>query len=322
MNNKTILRVLFALTLSIYAGVGIKAQSGRPLLFLETPTDARTAAMGNTTLTKTDRNYLYTNPSSIFDGDTQLTVTATGLYFNLPKSDFITGNLMFASATAGYRFMDRHAVYAGFRYQGGLGIKGGTNDQWGTNKKTSTPFDWAADLGYAFKFNDQLSAFATGSFIQSYTGRAAYAGAFSIGANYRFMLAEDTDLNVAAAVADFGTPIYYSSSEGYSLPTNARLTADFGHAFNDNHKVRAAIGSKYYFLPATAQVFQANLGAEYTLFNIASLRAGYQFGTQETNLWTVGAGVAYYGVKLDFGYISPINKYGSDRLMLTLSFDY
>ncbi len=322
MNTKPIIGALFALTLSICSGITMQAQSSRVLPFLETPSDARTAAMGNATLTQTDRNYLYTNPASIFNGNSRFTITAGGLMFNTPKNDFVSGNLLFGAVSAGYRFLDRHVVYAGYRYQGGLKVAGRSSDQFGMKNKSYSPFDWALDLGYAFKFNDQLSAYATGSFIQSYTGRTAYAGAFSIGANYLLALSERSDLNIGARVADFGTPIYYSSKEGYALPINMQLTADYGQAFNDNHKVHGVIGCKYYFMPNKAQVFQTNLGAEYTMYNIVSLRAGYQYGTKETSLWSVGAGAAYYGVKLDFGYQNVINKFGSDRFILTLSFDY
>lgn len=322
MNNRQILGALCVLALSLLPALPLCAQSSRVLPFLSTPTDARAAAMGNATLLKTDRNYLYTNPASIFNDDIRLTVTATGLTHMMPKDDYVKGNLMLGSVTAGYRFLDRHVVYAGFRYQGGLQIKGGISEQWGTNKRFTSPFDFAVDLGYAFRITDALAAYATGSFIQSYTGRAAYAGAFSVGANYLLTFSEATDLNLAARVADLGAPIYYSKKDAYAMPSNAQLTADFGHAFSDDHKVRAAVGAKYFFLPAKAQVFQTNLGAEYTLYNLASLRAGFQYGTKDTSLWSAGVGFAYRGAKLDLGYLGALNQFAANKLMLTLSFDY
>lgn len=322
MNNKQIIGALIVLALSLFAVLPLRAQGSRPLSFLETPSDARSAAMGNITLNKTDRNYLYTNPASFFNGNAKLTATATGLTHLMPSNDFYVGNLLYGSVTAGYRFLDRHAVFAGFRYQGGLGIRGGSNDQWGANRRRTTPFDWSVDLGYAFKFNDALAAYASGSFIQSYTGRVAYAGAFTIGANYLFTFSEQSDLNLGARLADFGSPIYYGTKEGYALPTNAQLTADYGHAFSDDHKVRAVLGGKYYFLPYRAQIFQTNIGAEYTLKDMVSFRTGFQYGTKDTSLWTIGLGGAYRGIKLDLGYLGAINEYGANRLMLTLSYDY
>lgn len=322
MNTKPIIGALFALALSICSGVSMQAQQSRGLSFLETQTDARAAAMGNVTLTKTDRNYLYTNPASIFNGDTKLTVSATGLMFKTQENEFVEGKLGFGAASVGYRFLDRHVIYAGFRYQGGMKIKGNTNDQWGYSRKSYTPFDWAVDMGYAFKFNKMFAAYATGSFIQSYTGRVAYAGAFSVGANCLIPISAKSDISVGARVADFGAPINYAKNESYALPTNMQVTADYGLTISENHKLRAVVGGKYYFLPYKAQVFQTNVGAEYTLFNIASLRAGYQYGSKETSLWSVGAGVALYGAKLDFGYLKSLSDFGADRLVLSLSFDY
>lgn len=322
MNNKQIIGALFVLALSLLSALPLRAQGSRPLAFLETPSDARTAAMGNVTLTKTDRNYLYTNPASFFNSDKKFAVSATGLTHMIPKDEMLTGNLLFGSATAGYRFLDRHAVFAGFRFQGGLGIKGGSNDQWSTKRRTTRPYDWALDLGYAFKINDELAAYASGSFIQTYTGRTAYAGAFSVGANYLVTFSEVTDLNLGLRVADFGAPIFFSSRQAYALPTNAQLTADLGHAFSDEHKVRAAVGGKYYFLPEKAQVFQTNIGAEYSYRQYAILRAGFQYGTKDTSLWTVGTGLALYGVKFDLAYLGALNSYGANRLMMTLSYDF
>lgn len=305
-----------------------KAQS-RALPILETQTDARSAAMGGVSLMSTDRSYLYVNPTSLLYGDKKMTISASGLLFNSPdlkEIESIEGNEMFTGVSLGYRFLDRHVVYAGFRYQGGLKILGAVSGQFEENtKKSYTPFDWSVDLGYAFRFTDQWAAFATGSFIQSYTGRTAYAGAFSVGANFNSKLQlgnYESMINVAAKVADFGTPVYYSTSDAYALPTNAQLSADLAMPFDANNKLNVALGGKYYFLPTDAQLIQVGVGAEYTLYNMVSLRAGYQYGTRETSNWGAGIGVEFYDVKLDFGYVGGLGSFKSNQLLLTLSFDY
>ncbi|TFH96837.1 hypothetical protein E4P47_01570, partial [Porphyromonas levii] len=53
--------------------------------------------------------------------------------------------------------------------------------------------------------------------------------------------------NAVPAEAQCNAPIYYSKKDAYAMPSNAQLTADFGHAFSDDHKVRAAVGAKYFF---------------------------------------------------------------------------
>lgn len=294
----------------------------RPLALLETPTDARSASMGGVSLMSTDRSYLYINPSSIFNSDKTFTVSASGLLF--PKYEGIDGRLMNGTISAGWKFLNRHAVFGGFRYQGGLSYEM-VKDQFGTAGKKVAPFDWAVDLGYAFNFNENFSAFATASLLQSYTGRGAFGGSFALGGNYykELLLGQyDSKLNVAARVADFGTPVYYSSKDGYALPTKAELTADLMTSFSEDHRLGIVLGGRYYFLPAKSKVFQGNLGAEYTIYNIVSLRAGYQMGGHSSNLWSCGLGVQYWDVKLDFAYLGGQNNQVNNRMMLTLSYDF
>lgn len=287
---------------------------------LETPVDARAAAMGGVSLTHTDRSYLYVNPASIFQTDKKLTVSASGLLF--PKMNMVEGRLLNGMATAGWKFHNRHVVYAGFRYQGGLTLPS-VKDQFGTPGKKVSPFDWTADLGYAFRFNDQLSAFASGSFVQSYTGRTAMTGTFSLGANY-FMSFNNSAakyLNIAARVSDLGAPISFSSKDAFALPSRAELTGDFGSAFSENRELNLTLGGRYSFL-ASKPLYQANIGAEYVIFKMVSLRAGYQYGSQSTSAWTGGIGVKFYNFKLDFAAIKGLGEFDTKRMMVSLSFDY
>ncbi|SPY34957.1 Uncharacterised protein [Porphyromonas cangingivalis] len=295
----------------------------RLLPILESPVDARAAAMGGVALMNTDRSYLYINPTSIVYQDTKFTVSANGVLF--PKYGAADGRLKKATISVGQKFFDRHAFYAGFRYQGGLSHKVSTGQFDNQDPLEYNPFDWVADLGYAYRISKRFSVFATGSFIQSYTGRAAYAGAFGIGANYLkdFQISEtDVLLNIAARVADFGTPLYYSSSERYTLPSKAELTADLTTLFSKNHKLVTLIGGRSFFMPTNVQVYQANMGAEYTLYDLLSLRAGVQLGNRSTGHWSCGAGLGYKRAKIDFSFLRGLNTTHSDRLVLTLSYNY
>lgn len=320
MNIKMIKKILLLMTVGLFFSLQTNAQT-RSLAVLEAPADARAAAMGGVSLMSTDRSYLYINPGSIFDTDKRITATASGILY--PKYEGVDGRLMNGTLSAGWRFLDRHVLYAGFRYQGGLSFAN-VQGQFDPEGKKVSPFDWTVDLGYAFKINENFSAFATGSFIQSYTGRAAYGGAFGIGANYITPLQlgkYDSKMNVAMRVADFGTPVYYGK-DGYSMPSKVELTADLATSFNQDHKLGVVLGGRYYFLPANAQVVQGNIGAEYTLFNIASLRAGYQIGGRSSSFWSCGVGAQYWGVKLDFAFLGGRKDSFSNRMLLTLSFDY
>ncbi|MDN4754236.1 PorV/PorQ family protein [Porphyromonadaceae bacterium W3.11] len=304
------------------ASLEMNAQN-RLLPILEAPVDARAASMGSATLMSAKSNYLYINPASILYQPNKYTISANGMLY--PTYEEASGRLKNGSISLGAKFLNRHVVFAGFRYQGGLSyqiIDGPYDDQ---DIRKYNPFDWAADLGYAFRINDQFSAFATMSFIQSYTGRPAYAGSFSVGANYLtdFSIARSlATLNVAARVSNFGTHLYYSSSERYNLPAKAEITSDLTVKLGDIHKITSLVGARYFFLPIKNQVFQANLGGEYTVFDLVSFRTGVQIGTRYTSHWTAGVGAKFMGGSIDFAYLKGLNTNYSDRLVLSLSYNY
>lgn len=298
---------------------------GSPITIVDTPADARASAMGGFSLLGTDRNYLYVNPGAIFQNDAKLTMTAGGLLF--PKVEGPKGRLINGMLSAGWRFHDRHAVFVGARYQGGLTFSV-NSEQFGKGGNTTTevkPTEYTVDLGYSYKLNEKFSAFATASFFQGYTGRTAYAALFGVGANFRTDLEVcrfPSKLNVAFRIADFGSPIYYKRSESYSLPSKVELAGDLGIDFNDRHRLTLALGTRYFFLPSDAKIFNANLGAEYQLMQLLSFRAGYQYSSKHNAFWSVGMGVKYRSAKLDLAFLKGKNDVIGNRMMATVSLDF
>lgn len=297
------------------------AQS-RPLPILQTPLDARASSMGGASLTSTETNYLYTNPTSMLYQDTRLTVSALGILY--PSYGGANGRLKNGTISAGYKLLDKHVLYAGFRYQGGLSYKITSSPFDSQESLEYNPFDWVADLGYAYKVSDEMALFGTASFIQSYTGRAAYAGTFAVGANYLTYLQmgqKDARLNISTRIADFGTRLYYSSSEKYIIPSRAELTTDIAVPMGQKFQIAALAAARYYFSPTNNQLLQGSLGVE-TTYDLFSLRGGVQLGTKSTSHWTCGAGIKFMGAAIDFAYLRGLNSIHSDRLMLTLSYNY
>lgn len=310
--------VFFCMILAGYS----YAQEGRSLPILEVNPDARSSAMGNISLMSTDRNYLYVNPSSILYSQNRYTVSANSIFY--PKQEGTSGQLWYGNVSGGWRFANRHAVFVGYRYLGGLSIPQ-VKDQFGTEGKSLTPFDWSIDAGYSFKFNDQFSAFASASFIQSWVTRAAYAGSFSIGGNYMRQIEGGYMpylLNVAAKISDFGSPLYYSAKDGYSLPTSAQVSADMNMPVADKHEFHWAVDSRYFFLPSNAKLFTAGVGAEYTFQNLVSARLGYRYANNGYSKITFGAGVNYGGFNFDIAYLRGTSDLGSNNFMLSLNFNY
>jgi hypothetical protein len=276
--------------------------------------------MGNISLMSTDRNYLYVNPSSIFYNASKYSASLNGTFF--PKNDDVSGSLLYGNASAAYRFADRHAAFIGYRYLGGQTITGQT-DQYGTLGDDIKPVDWSFDIGYSFKINNKLSAFARGSFIQSKLEESNNTFSFSLGGNYRTNLNlgnMESQLNIAARVLDLGPAIESSSNLKYDLPTSAQVSADLSLPLSDINKLNIAVGGRY-FLPTDATLLTIGAGAEYTYNNLVSARAGYNYGENETSRTTLGFGLNIKFISIDAAYsIANDKDFNMFHLGLTARF--
>lgn len=311
---------IFLIAAALLFGLDAHAQT-RPLPILEINPDARTAAMGNVTLGEAGSNYLYVNPASFLYGSQWLTVSANGELY--PKSGD-AGRLLYGNASAGIRFADRHAVYVGYRYLGGLSIK--REDRFGVSKKAIKPMDMTYDLGYAFRLNDKFAVYATGTLTQVHVTQTVFGGTFGLGANYRTTFGSSADnpyrLNIGAKVSDLGMPLAFSAKKSYAMPSSFAIGGDISRKKGEAHKFTVAAGTRYYFLPTDAALFTAGAGAEYSFAGILSLRGGYDFAQKGMSHITAGVGVSFAGLKADFAYRKATADTGIDTMMCSLSFDF
>jgi len=118
---------------------------GQDLSILTANTDARTAAMGNASAAA-EGMYLYNNPAAIFATDKKFTADVSASLFE--KAEGTDGTFGIYALSAGYKLAKRHAVFAGFRYAGGLSLKG--SDLLGNPTKDYKPYNWTLDLGYTY----------------------------------------------------------------------------------------------------------------------------------------------------------------------------
>ena len=302
-NNKLTQRIFRAFIVGVLViSPTLLVAQNRSLPILEVNPDARSMAMGNVSLMSTNRNYLYVNPSSIFYNGERYSASVNGTIF--PKNDDVSGRLLYGNASAAWRFADRHAAFIGYRYLGGEKIAS-VADQFGTPGNEIKPLDWSFDIGYSFKINNELSAFATGSFIQSKPAdKSANAVSFGVGANYRTNVklgGMQSQLNIAARVLDMGPQIEYDSNK-YDLPTSAEASADITMPLSDINKLNIAVGSRYFFLPTDASLFTVGAGAEYTYNSLVSARMGYHYGENESSRMTLGVGLNIQFISVDAAY--------------------
>lgn len=294
---------------------------GQDLFILSAHPDARTAAMGNANAA-TEGMHLYNNPAAFFAADKQVTADASAFVY--PQDKEVGGTLGLYTATAGLRFAQRHAAFVGYRYAGGLKLKG--FDIQGNPTKDYQPFDWTIDLGYAYQLGKGFAAYATGSVIFSHLSKNATGGAFTLGAAYRntaLQLAErPTQLTLDAKVAALGPQLDYGNGSRVALPTHLSVGGALSMELTEQHQLAAALTSRYFFQPADTKVFQLGGGLEYTYRHCVSLRAGYEYGSHQLSHFTAGAGVKVHGLRLNAGYMLKTTDQGGNYCTLGVGVDF
>lgn len=284
----------------------VQAQESRALSFLETQTDAEAMAMGALSLRSTGANHLYTNPTTLFGQRERLHIAGSGLLY--PRLEGVRGRLHYLQGNVAYRLAKRHALYAGFRFEGGLKYYEAL-DKYGKRGKGITPFDWSIDAGYAFHLNSHWDFWGTAAFTQSYTGHPAYTWAFGLGANYRTLLQmeeREVKLNAALRLDNLGIPIFYTRREAFVLPSKAEATLELATDLNRDHALKVALGTMWHYLPIASKMALGG-GLEYRHVGVVSLRVGGQYGSHQSSLWTVGAGVDLDWVRIDFAHLRSIH---------------
>ena len=316
MNSKHIIIACVALLCTMQA----RAQ-GQDLSVLAANPDARTAAMGNAAVAA-DGMYLYNNPSAFLCANKKFSADASASIYE--KTEGYEGTFGLYTATVGYKFTNRHAAFAGFRYAGGLKLKG--YDMLGEPTKDYLPYNWTIDLGYAYMIGNGFSAYAVGNVIFSHLSKNAVGGAFTIGASYQKSTTtagnKSANLMLDAKVGAIGPQLDYGNGNKTTMPTyvaaGGALTVDVA----DKHQVGGAWSTRYFFRPSEYKTLMLGAGLEYTYNKMVSLRAGYEYGDRNLSHFTMGAGFKYGGLRLNGAYMLKTANAGSSYCTIGLGYDF
>ena len=316
MNSKHIIIACVALLGTMQA----RAQ-GQDLSVLAANPDARTAAMGNTAVAA-DGMYLYNNPSAFLCTNKKFSADASASIYE--KTEGYEGTFGLYTATVGYKFANRHAAFAGFRYAGGLKLKG--YDMLGEPTKDYQPYNWTIDLGYAYMLGNGFSAYAVGNVIFSHLSKNAVGGAFTIGASYQKSTTtagnKSANLMLDAKVGAIGPQLDYGNGNKTTMPTyvaaGGALTVDVA----DKHQVGGAWSTRYFFRPSEYKTLVLGAGLEYTYNKMVSLRAGYEYGDRNLSHFTMGAGFKYGGLHLNGACMLKTANAGSSYCTIGLGYDF
>ena len=316
MNSKHIIIACVALLCTMQA----RAQ-GQDLSVLAANPDARTAAMGNAAVAA-DGMYLYNNPSAFLCANKKLSADASASIYE--KTEGYEGTFGLYTATVGYKFANRHAAFAGFRYAGGLKLKG--YDMLGEPTKDYQPYNWTIDLGYAYMIGNGFSAYAVGNVIFSHLSKNAVGGAFTIGASYQKSTTtagnKSANLMLDAKVGAIGPQLDYGNGNKTTMPTYVAVGGALTVDVADKHQVGGAWSTRYFFRPSEYKVLMLGAGLDYTYNKMVSLRAGYEYGDRNLSHFTMGAGFKYGGLHLNGAYMLKTANAGGSYCNIGLGYDF
>ena len=316
MNSKHIIIACVALLCTMQA----RAQ-GQDLSVLAANPDARTAAMGNAAVAA-DGMYLYNNPSAFLGANKKFSADASASIYE--KTEGYEGTFGLYTATVGYKFANRHAAFAGFRYAGGLKLKG--YDMLGEPTKDYQPYNWTIDLGYAYMIGNGFSAYAVGNVIFSHLSKNAVGGAFTIGASYQKSTTtagnKSANLMLDAKVGAIGPQLDYGNGNKTTMPTYVAVGGALTVDVADKRQVGGAWSTRYFFRPSEYKTLMLGAGLEYTYNKMVSLRAGYEYGDRNLSHFTMGAGFKYGGLHLNGAYMLKTANAGSSYCTIGLGYDF
>ncbi len=294
---------------------------GQDLSILTANTDARTAAMGNASAAA-EGMYLYNNPAALFATDKKFTADVSASFYE--KAEGADGTFGLYAASAGYKFAKRHAAFVGFRYAGGLSLKG--FDLLGNPTKDYKPYNWTIDLGYTYLLGKGFAAYATGSLIYSHLSKNAMGGAFSVGASYQTseltLANKPAKLILDTKVGAIGPQLDYGNNHKTTLPTYLAVGGALSVDMAEKHQVAATLSTRYFFQPSEAKLFMLGGGFEYTYNKMVSVRAGYEYGDNNLSHITMGAGFKYHGLRLNGAYNLKTADTGSSYCSIGIGYDF
>ncbi len=297
----------FIIIIVIISGsINLWAQGG--LAFLRQNPNVRNAGMGNVTIGDAHDMFIYSNPTSFFNYSDNNITSSYSLNFLQEKVN--DKYLMLHSVSVGYK-NNKNAILIGGRYFDGLKIQ--TIDE-NLLPCTIKTYDYSIDASYVRSFNENLSAYITGSFIGSNIGETSATIASSVGVNYRHEVSlfnKNLVYNAGIGGYNIGTTISNSLYKP-KLPTSIGFGVSLATDIIENHNVGVVWNTNY--LTDTEGITNG-FGLEYELYKIVSLRGGYYLERGDVKT-TCGLGLKYKGIACNFAY----NIGNSNMLFVGLSY--
>lgn len=312
------LRTIAILSIAVISS-SVAFSQGRILPILESTADVRSAALGGAALGDTKQMHIFSNPAAAVFSDERMSIDLSTQM--LPATE--AGQIMQFNFGTNIELHPNRVLLLGARWRGGQSIP--TTLSTGASGVVR-PYEWTADLGYAFRVIPSVVAYATTTYFRSDMGRSTSGIGFSVGAGYQKPLKvrqTSTLLTLGFRLQDLGKPIKYGDTGiPFSLPTSLQVGGDWQIACAPKHQVACALSARY-FTPKDARLLLVSSGFEYSYDNLISARIGYRYGQKELSQVTCGIGGFYRGFRADVSYQHGLSKLvGIDALMVGLGYSF
>lgn len=221
--------------------------TGMPILLIAP--DATAGAMGDAGVASTPDIYSahWNNAKFAFiEGDFGLSTTYTPWLRNLGVGDM---NLLYLG---GYKKINSRSTFAASLTYFSLGEIQSTDPE-GNSNGTMNPNEFAADVTYTMKLNDELSLGASGRFIQSdltngqnvsdgsgyVTTKPGRSLAADLGLYWQHPIDEAQTVAVGAFISNMGAKLSYSDDDTRQefLPANLRVGARYSYELDESNRI-------------------------------------------------------------------------------------
>lgn len=201
-------------------------------------------------------------------------------------------------ASAYYQLKDRYEVNLEFRQNSGQQYN--ITDPLGTITGQYKPKDMIAGLGFTCKITDFLAVGVKGRYMSANLGEELTISGFGIDAGVQYF---SDALTVEFGAANLGSEVALAKVDGSYSIAGITASAEVDYMF--------------------AGALMAAAGVEYSIKDIAFVRAGYHYGadTALPSFATVGAGARFAGVSINAAFLIGSEGVGN-TLMFGLGYSF
>lgn len=254
---------------------------------------------------------LFSNPAAITFSEKMLDM---GAGYSLWQPDGIKANAY--SAGVSFRFGKKFGVSAGFTGEKDKAYK--IFDENGESAGSFKPSYTMGGLSFSYKFVPFMSV---GVNVKSAFEKLTADDKYSALGVDAFIMGKVKDIYISAGVRNIGEKVKGADKTSWNLPATATAGVSYDKIFGEKHGIFVAVDDDIFFKGGNVTSF----GAAYTYNKLLTVRAGYNYATEDApaaSFASVGIGLSVKKFYIDAAYLlagsgSPMKNTLSAALGIT-----